>query len=154
MILRFPYDRVVVDPSFADPFPYIFRPVVPIAIHGLTKVIRTKGILDTGSPETIFPAALLDEDEIDPAFRDGEVGHLRGADGSSFVVVYGTVDLSVRLKRGVHRWHAKVAFARGRSDILLGDAGFLRDFSATFNRPERFTTLRPVGARPVAIMPT
>jgi hypothetical protein len=122
--LRFPYDRLKADPTFADPSPFVYRPVVPIVLFGWTKSYPTKGILDTGSAETILPTTLWD-DQLDPAFRDDEFGFLRGADGRPFRVTYGTVDLGVRLRRKFHRWHAKVAFSSSRNDILLEDAGFL-----------------------------
>src|SRR5579883_2408180 len=142
---RFPYEKIQASPSFADPVPFIYRPTIPLTIYGLTKVYLTKGLLDTGAEETILPRSLLDGRELDPAIRMGEVDELRGADGRLFEVTYGTVDLAVKLRRKTYRWHAKVAFHVGRNEVLLGDAGFLRYFVATFNRPALYTTLKPVG---------
>lgn len=150
---QFPYEKVEARPSVADPVNYVYRPVIPITIFGLTLSFSTKGLLDTGGTESVLPRSFVDEGLVDPAFRGDEKGVLFGADGSPIEVEYGTVDLSVRLRRKTHRWHAKVAFSPLRNDVLLGDAGFLRYFSATFNRHERYTTLRPVGVFPRAIMP-
>jgi hypothetical protein len=153
LTLRFPYERISVDPSYADPSPYAYRPVIPITIYGLTKAYATRGLLDTGAVETILPRALVEDGRVDPAFVEGERGTLLGPQGEPFDVVYGTVDLAMRLKRKTHRWHAKVAFSADREVVLLGDAGFLRYFTVTFNRPELYTTLRPNGRFPLAIMP-
>jgi hypothetical protein len=150
---RFPYERVEAEPSFADPSPFVYRPVVPVTVVGLSMAFPTKGLLDTGATETVLPAYLFENGLIDPAFREGEEGLLFGADGRPFRVVYGTVDLAIRLGRKVRRWHAKVAFHPTRKDVLLGDAGFLRYFTATFNRHERYATLRPTGKFPPPIMP-
>ena len=149
--MRFLNRREVADPSPADRSRFVFRPVIPIRVIGLIGSQPMDGILDTGATETILPAYLMGI--IDPAVIPGEVGVLLGASGAPFVVTYGTVDLELRMTRQIFRWHANVAFHPNRQDALLGDAGFLRFFTATFNGPERYTTLRPNGVFPPPIMP-
>lgn len=149
--VRFPYSRIDVDPSYADPSGIVYRPAVPVTVYGLTDKFPLKGIVDTGATETILPAFLIDL--VAAALRPGETGVLVGADGRPFLVTYGTIDLAVRLQRRTIRWHSKVAFQPKRQDALLGDAGFLRHFTVTLNGRERYTTLRPNGVFPPAIMP-
>ena len=149
--LRFPYDRFEADPSYADPAPFVFRPVVPIRVIGLVGSKKFNAILDTDATETILPSYLIGQTR--PAIIQGEQGVLLGAVGRPFVVAYGTVDLELRMQRRVYRWHAKVAFHPSRQDALLGDADFLRLFTATFNGPQRYVTLKPNGKFPPPIMP-
>ena len=151
---RFLYERGMALPSFADPSIYVYRPIVPITIYGSTQSLATKGLLDTGATETILPFSLIADGHIDPAYTPGETGQIFGLDGSWIDVTYWTVDLAVKLKRKTHRWRAKVAFSPVRNEVVLGNAGFLRYFTVTFNGYERYTTLRPNGTFPPAGVPT
>src|SRR3954451_22112144 len=95
---RFAYERIQTQATYADPVPFVYRPVVPLTIHGWTKDFSTKRILDTGSAETILPLWVWKHGLVDPLFRDDEIGELQAANRTTFLVRYGTVDLSIRLK--------------------------------------------------------
>jgi hypothetical protein len=146
--VKFDYERVAAIPSFADPSPFVARPVVPITIWGSTQAFRTKGILDTGATETILPYSLIAEGLIDPINTPGETGAIYGIDQNPMPVTYWTVDLAVTLKKKTHRWQAKVAFTTFRNDVVLGNAGFLRYFTVTFDGANLYSTLRPNGSFP------
>jgi hypothetical protein len=45
------------------------------------------------------------------------------------------------------RWHAKVGFTDARDEMVLGDAGFLRFFTPTFDRAGKTLSIRRSSAR-------
>ena len=69
---RFPYEKIRALPSFADPHPYVYRPVIPITIFGATLLFEATGLLDTGSAETILPSAFFTDGLVDPDFSSHE----------------------------------------------------------------------------------
>src|SRR4051812_4962578 len=75
----------------------------------------------------------------------GDQATITAFDGGAVVVRYGTVDLELR-RRGaaLFRWSARVAF-HGGNRTLLGHAGLLDCFTATFNGRRRHVTLTPNG---------
>ena len=89
-------------------------------------------LVDTGASETVIPLEF--REQIEPAFRPGEVGELAAANGAVFPVRYGTIDLEIRPDKKQIRWSAKVAFTAARDEMVLGDAGFFRYFAVEFNR--------------------
>lgn len=143
MTERFPYRELVAPPTFADPEPRIFRPVIPITIFGRTRSFPTTGMIDTGCVETILPLSLFTGGLVDPDFSANETGVIEALGGERITLLYGVVDLAIRLKHKTHRWRAIVGFTEARQDVILGDAGFLRYFTVTLNRAGRYTTLRP-----------
>ena len=105
-----PYQKqkIVCTPSFADPSPHVWRPMMPVYVFGFGRRLPTVALVDTGAVETVIPTDFWEP--VDPAYRQGEVGELSGADASIFEVKYGTVDLAVRLgnvirNRSVPFWH-------------------------------------------------
>jgi len=126
------YQRTDVPPSFADPLPFVMRPILPVALYGLKGRIEVNALVDTGASETVIPLEFWEQ--IDPLFREGEVGDLTAANGAVFPVKYGTVDLEIRPDKKQIRWNAKVAFTAARDEMVLGDAGFFRYFAVEFNR--------------------
>lgn len=126
------YQRINVDPSYADLAPFVMRPILPVALYGLRGRIEINALVDTGATETVVPMDVWNQ--IDPLFRPAEVGELTTANGGVFPVKYGTVDLEIRPDKKQIRWSAKVAFTEAREEMVLGDAGFFRYFAVEFNR--------------------
>jgi hypothetical protein len=150
---RFRYKPSVAEPSPADPDPLIWRPVMPIKIWGLGKRRTVEALVDTGAIETLLPMKIWKL--VDPITRPDEEEdfELEAANGSKISVRYATVDLGFWIGRHRLRWGAKVAFTPDRDEAVLGDAGFFRYFSVTFNRPERFLDLQNVVPLPPSIAP-
>lgn len=143
MKVKYDYERLEALPSYADPSPFVERPVVPITIWGRTQSFKTKGLLDTGATETVLSYSLIAEGFIDPVNTPGESGDIYGFDQNPIPVTYWTVDFALTLKKKTHRWQAKVAFTAYRDDVVLGHAGFLRYFTVTFDGVNPYSTLRP-----------
>ena len=147
----FRYQSLAAPPSYADPIPLIWRPVLPVAIFGLEGRFDTVALVDTGAIESIIPMSFWRF--IDPAHRVGETATLQAANGTEFEVRYATVDLAIRLGHQVHRWSTLVGFAASRNEMVLGDAGFLRYFAVTCDRARKTRSVRLSGQLPPAIMP-
>jgi hypothetical protein len=148
---RFSYEEIEARPSYADKRTSIWRPVIPFSVRGLSGRFDGKALVDTGASESLFPMDIWDE--VEPAHVVGETGALEAANGTRIEVIYGTVDLGIKLGRKRFWWSAVVGFTKDRKEAVLGDAGFMRYFSVTFNRPERILTIREPLRLPKAIMP-
>lgn len=143
----FPYQIYASDPTYGDTSEFYWRPMLLVTIFGISGRLDTIGLVDTGAVETVIPKDYWEE--VEPAFRDGEEGELEAANGSSFSIKYGTVDLAIRLGDTVHRWSVKVGFSDERDELVLGDLGFLRHFAVDFSRPTRTLTVHdPIGLQP------
>jgi hypothetical protein len=107
------------------------RPLIQIGLTGPTGTTARAGLFDTGADDVVFPDLLavlvgIDLTAIPVSFM-GRPG------GQNIPVRY--VDVSLRLSDGrEHRqWPATVAFTSAPLPYpLLGFAGFLRFFTATF----------------------
>lgn len=136
----FPDQMDASDPTFGDPSPFDWRPMLLVTIFGHTNRLDTIGLVDTGAVETVIP---LDyRDEVEPLFRDGEEIALEAANGSTISMRYGTVDLATRVDGEVYRWSAKVGFSNDRDELVLGDLGFLRHLAIKFDRAARRLMVR------------
>jgi hypothetical protein len=133
MSLHFPYTLV--------PMPYAVvslggrwsrpRPLITVSLIGPTSAHSIDGRLDTGADDTIFPerlAAVIGAD-LTVAPR----GQATTADMTPISVRYAHVTL--RLTDGKERceWPAWVGFSPRIRRPLLGFAGFLQFFTATFH---------------------
>jgi hypothetical protein len=107
------------------------RPVILVSVVGPAGTLPRPALLDTGSDDTVFPdhfAALLGVD-----LANAPTGEAAGVGGQSVQLRY--ADVTLRLTDGKERreWPATVGFTAVRlRRPLLGFAGFLRFFTATF----------------------
>lgn len=107
------------------------RPLIHVSVMGPKNTRPIMGRLDTGADDTIFPdhfAALLGVD-----LTGAPTGQSTTANMASHSVRYAPVTL--RLTDGVERreWSAWVGFSPTIPRPLLGFAGFLQFFTATFH---------------------
>jgi hypothetical protein len=78
-------------------------------------------------------------------------GRLRTVSGHVDVLV-GSLDLELRSARLKYRWSARVGFVSRADNIaLLGHAGFLDHFSATFDGLRKCVTLKAQEPLPVPV---
>jgi hypothetical protein len=134
MSLRFPYlqvarGRPIVSLSGKVHRP---RPVIGVTILGPAGAAPYDGLLDTGSDDVLFPedvAALIGIDLINaPQGTASAFGH------GTISVRYAEATLRVADNQEQREWHAWVSFAPVvRRYALLGHAGFLQYFTATFH---------------------
>ena len=119
------------------------RPLIPVTvINPQTGLSRTyHGLLDTGADDTVF------EDDTARALgldlSNAPTASAQGATGQIVTVRYAEVFLQLANDDGdILEWRATVAFAPKRgTHPLLGFAGFLQFFDATFSGEHEEVTL-------------
>lgn len=108
------------------------RPLITVSIIGGNKTIATTGLLDIGADDTVFPERMALHLGID--LSNAPLGHMQTATLKSHPIRYSQVVL--RITDGVERreWPAWVGFTPAPlNQPLLGFAGFLQFFTATFH---------------------
>lgn len=108
------------------------RPVIRVALVGPNQTRPTQGLLDTGSDDTVFPATMAAAIGLD--LTKAPLGEAAGVGGKPIPLRYAHVTL--RLESGTERreWLAWVGFTSAPLHYsLLGFAGFLQFFTATFH---------------------
>lgn len=138
--MNFRYRSYDVQPIPGQSEDRVFRPVIPIQVRGLTGSASILGMLDTGADITLLPAELLPL--IGTKFDLDQSVQISGVGGEPLTVQFAKVELSLNYRAELYRWTAQVGFLEGRTVALLGHAGFLDFFSATFNGDRKRVTLR------------
>jgi predicted aspartyl protease len=94
--------------------------------------VARQGLLDTGADDTVFPEALAATLGLD--LSQAPVGGLTAAGGALFPVRYAQVTLRLTDGQEFREWPACVGFTSAPLRMsLLGFAGFLQFFTATFH---------------------
>lgn len=128
--MRFPYRSYRVQLDANSPPALIYRPVVPVLLHGPHGVEAVNALLDSGADYTLFPIAVGEAAGVNIDYsRPGRVG---GVGGSSISVYPATVELEFKASSESYRWPAVVRFGT-QDSILLGHLGCLEFFIATFD---------------------
>ncbi|SRR5579883_455549 len=108
------------------------RPLIIVSIIGASSTRVTLGLLDTGADDTVFPQHLAAPLGID--LSNAPIGYMRTANLGRAPVRYAQVRL--RITDGVEQrdWPVWVGFTPvPLNQPLLGFAGFLQFFTATFH---------------------
>ncbi len=123
----------------------IGRPVVPVTVVGPRGAESMRGILDTGSDQTIFPAALARRLGIE--LREAPPAGMATASGEAMALSLGAATLRLRFENETPEWSGVFLFHefadRDAEMAILGHAGFLDYFTATFNGELGNVTLVP-----------
>ncbi|MGH7169168.1 MAG: aspartyl protease family protein [Gemmataceae bacterium] len=131
--MRFPYKNISLpSPAIALGGRWTRpRPILHVTIVGPTGSRLQEGLLDTGADDTVFPQSLAVFLGVD--LTDAPVGQAASANLTKASLRYAQV--SLRITDGVERreWRAWVAFSPTIPRPLLGFAGFLQFFTATFH---------------------
>src|SRR4051812_13290088 len=134
MSLRYPYVNVAVSqPTVAlggrTARP---RPLIGVTVLGPAGAASDRGLLDTGADDTVFPERLATQIGID--LSTCPAGTAAGVGGQAVQVRYAPVTLRVTDGVEFREWTAVVGFVSGALNRpLLGFAGFLQFFTATFH---------------------
>jgi predicted aspartyl protease len=142
MIFDYLASVVAVD---GDEFGLIFRPVIPITIEGPNGTIDVYALVDTGSDSTIFPRFVAERLGIPlhvaPNLKATAFGW------TPIELEMGPVRLFLTDGRESCRWTETVGFFDSSGDAdemaVLGHAGFLNYFTATFDGKDGQLTLIP-----------
>lgn len=133
--MRFPYTSYEVDPSPTVPDGVLYRPEVTIRVGGPLRSESIQALVDTGSDETVFPASLAKSLGIELDY--GAAGRASAVGGHEVRLVPGPATLALSQGDEEYRWQATVGFLETDDPddeaALLGYAGFLKFFHATFD---------------------
>ena len=133
--MRFGYSSYEVDPSPTVPDGILYRPEVTIDVIGPTRHETIQALVDTGSDETVFPASLARA--IGVRLDHASPGSASAVGGHVIRLIPGEVVLQLKGDGLTYRWQTIVGFlevAEPADEVaLLGYAGFLEYFLATFN---------------------
>ena len=108
------------------------RPLIDLDIIGPKNTRDVVGLLDTGSDDTIFPEYIARRIGIDLAHAPS--GLVSGLGKSQVAVRYAQVQMRIVVATETREWPAIIGFApHAMPYALLGFAGFLQFFTATFH---------------------
>jgi hypothetical protein len=133
MSLSFPY-KVFASPHAVLPLGGRWsrpRPILTVSVIGPSGTAATDGRLDTGADDTVFSERLAARIGLDLSNAPG--GQATTATLTKAPLRYAQVRLRITDGKEQREWPAWVGFTPARLKIpLLGFAGFLQFFTATF----------------------
>jgi hypothetical protein len=138
MSLRFSYQPVLLTQPSVSLGGRMFRPrpLIPVTLLGPANVSPTVGLLDTGADDMVFPDFVARFIGIDLTNAPTCTG--KGVGGQPTVIRFALVVLRIADNYERCEWQALVGFSSASSTYpLLGYAGFLQYFSATFHGKEQ-----------------
>ena len=107
------------------------RPIIRVTLIGPSGTHIDRGLLDSGADDTVFAEAVAQLLGID--LTNAPVGHASGTGLVTAQIRYAEVDLRVTDGREFRQWRAWIGFtSTPLKQPLLGFAGFLQYFTATF----------------------
>lgn len=134
MTLRIPYRSV----RAIRPVPSLFgrmerpRPYINVTIIGPGGTAYQKALLDSGADDTVFPEPIATTIGID--LSNAPWGTVIGMGGGSGLLRFAQVTLRIAVRQERREWRAWVGFTTAPlQNALLGFAGFLQYFTATFH---------------------
>jgi hypothetical protein len=123
------------------------RPVITVALVGPLATATQDGLLDSGADDTLFPEALAAQIGID--LSAAPVGSGAGVGMQAVAVRYARVRLRIADLHEQREWEACVGFTQAPLHRpLLGYAGFLQFFTATFHGDRQEVELTVNGSYP------
>ncbi len=144
--MKFNYQSYAIRVSGTSRYVMVYRPVIAVDVVGPNGVEELRGLVDTGADDTLLPDDLIES--LGLVVIPGDTGIIKGIDGGKIPVQYARVNLILP----GYRWSARVGL-HGGFNTILGHAGFLEYFTATFNGQRRHLTLTPNGTAPASTVP-
>jgi len=149
-MFSFPYlpERIrgISPPTLSTGTRFHWRPLIPVKVRSTSGVVLFyhRALLDSGSQDTLLPLGAARTAGI-PLLPD--VGHIVRWRGAAFPLRFGRVEFQMEDCGVTWRWSAVVAFADLSVPYpILGLAGFLEYFDATFRGEDRVVELAPNGS--------
>jgi len=143
--MKFPYRRFRVELFDGEPLTEIYRPIVPLLVHGPEGTALVHALLDCGADYTVLPLAVASAVCIE--LDRGRPGTIGGIEGGSLLTYPGDTELELSDRIESFRWHTTVRFAEG-NNMLLGHLGCLEFFRATLDHFGRVVEFLPNAAFP------
>jgi predicted aspartyl protease len=150
--MKFSYSAVVAPAPDSGEQLVIFRPEVPLTLHGPNGSRQYIALVDTGADNTILPIAVAHHFGIETVAAQGPAAVAFG--GQRILLSYADVELSLSDSDATLRWLARVFFVEdAESDeetLVVGHQGFLDFFVAIFDGSECELELIPTVELPSA----
>lgn len=143
--MRFPYSSVILPEPGTGDLLIMHRPEIPVKVFGSRGAVPVIGLVDTGSDYTIFPKSVAEYLDIQVQPATDSSANVFG--GHSVELFSGEVELKLTGESEEITWKTMVNFfdfgSTGDQTAILGRAGFLDFFTATFDGYEAALTLLP-----------
>jgi hypothetical protein len=115
--------------------PLVHRPEIELILLGPANGILCQGLVDTGADNTVFPSSLARRLRIPLIAEPGPPA--KGFGGQELAMFSGEVRLGLQSEDEVCHWRTRVLFFDfphpDDEAVVLGQAGFLEYFTATFD---------------------
>ncbi len=128
--MKFKYRRYLAQLSDGVAPLTVYRPVVPLTLHGPKATVRRMALVDTGADFTLLPQSLGIELGV-ILERTGAI-ELTGVGHSIIEASPASITFELRQGNDFLRWEGRAYFAH-QDYLLLGNEGFLEQFKATFD---------------------
>jgi len=138
--MRFAYRPFLVELFDGASLTEVYRPIVPVLVHGPKASLLLRPLLDCGADFTLLPLDVAEATGIE--FDSDHVGTVGGIEGGSLVTHPGEVELELNDGVRSYRWRTTIRFAAG-NNMLLGRLGCLEFFTATLDHYQRSISLEP-----------
>jgi hypothetical protein len=143
--MKWAYRRYEVDESPICPTGVVYRPLANLRVSGQAGEALIRVLIDTGADHTLLPLSLAEV--VGAELFHGDRDAARGVSGAEISVIPGRVQLELISDDGSYQWTAVIGFADFVSPeeecSLLGHAGCLEFFTATFDGIARIFELTP-----------
>ncbi len=143
--MRFPSRWHISPAQDGDDLIFLPRPEISFVVQGGGRSVSLIGLVDTGSDHTILPKSVADKLGIATADSDGPPAQAFG--GEAITLRYGEVVLQLVVDDETLRWPTEVCFydfpLRKYETVVLGHAGFLDYFTASFDGKNSVLSLTP-----------
>lgn len=138
--MKFPYTEYQVDPSPAAPDrDTLYRPVIRVRLQGPKSFLKVWALLDTGADESYITESVAEKLGVVPLTSDPMT--IKSASGE-MNVWYGSLTVEVSDENEAHSFSITVGVVSEEwSESILGHAGFLEHFDATFSHVDKLVTL-------------
>jgi hypothetical protein len=139
--LRFSYQPFDVDPTPAMPdASVVYRPVIPVTFSGRARSPVIWSLLDTGADESYITEEMADFLGVE---RMGDETFAVESASGEMPVRYGDCDLEIQQGSESFRWRISIGIVpQIWSEAILGHAGFLHFFDATYSFADKSIELR------------
>lgn len=143
--MKFFYRVYWMQPSLRGKWARVYRPIIPLTIAGPTRTKRVRGLVDTGSDDTLLPRSFADELGVGLDEKQGI--KITNVSEKPVAVAYGNIHFGLKSSTESYSWSAQVGFIDYRDAenelVILGHKGCLEFFQLFFNGPKKELEIKP-----------
>jgi len=123
----------------------VFRPIIPVIVHGPHGAREYDALVDTGADTCVFPERVADE--LGFTLHETVGPNVTAYGGQVLPTTFSEVQIEISDGHESLRWLMQAFFHRTKEDtlppLILGLSGFLEYFTATFIGSEFAIDLKP-----------